>query len=78
MKKWNVNYGDNRILIENEWNREALFVNGELQDERLGGFRTESRLYGKLPTGELIKVSLGGTFTIKCRIFIDNKLVPFK
>ena len=36
MKKWSANYGSNKILIENRWYRESLFVNGELQDERLG------------------------------------------
>ena len=77
MKKWSANYGSNKILIENRWYRESLFVNGELQDERLG-LKFESSLYGKLPTGEFIKVRIGSIFTMEYRIFIDNKLVSFE
>jgi len=74
MKKFEVEHGGNAILVENRASGEKLFVNGELQDERVG-LSFVARLYGKLPTGESIKVSLGGVWTIQCRIFIDNKLV---
>jgi len=33
------------------------------------------RLWGQLPNGENIKVSIGGTWAIECRIFIDHKLI---
>ena len=74
MKKWELNYSGNVIVVENGSGGEKLFVNGELQDEQIGlAFR--SRLWGKLSTGETIKVSLGGWFRIHCSIFVDNKLV---
>ena len=74
MKKWEINHNGNLILVENRAGGERLYVNGDLQDERLG-LSSQSRLWGQLSTGETIKVSLGGWWTIHCRIFIDNKLV---
>ena len=74
MKRWEVNHGENVVVVENRVSGERLFVNNELQDE-LMGLSTRARLYGKLPTGEKVKVSLGGWFVMNCRIFIDNKLV---
>ncbi|MDR2940644.1 MAG: hypothetical protein LBV08_10050 [Clostridiales bacterium] len=75
MKRWELNHLGNTIVVENSALSERLYVNGELQDEQVGlGMR--SRLWGKLPAGEEIKVSVGGsTWNIQCRIFIDNKLV---
>lgn len=74
MKTWEIDYKGNRVTVENEWFSERLYVNGELQDELIGvTFR--ARLWGKLSTGEEIKVTLGGIFKIHCRIFIDQKLV---
>jgi len=74
MKKWELTYGENKIMVEDRTAGEKLYVNGDLQDER-NGFALRSRLYGQLPTGENIKVSLGGWFSIQCRVFINNKLV---
>jgi hypothetical protein len=75
MKKWELNYAGNIITVENRTLSEMLYVNGELQDEQIG-WSYRSRLWGQLPTGENIKVSVGGGwFTMQCRIFIDNKLV---
>ena len=74
MKKWEVNHGESVIVVENRASGEKLFVNGQLQDERVG-LNMGSRLWGQLPTGESIKVSLGGIWTVQCRIFVDNKLV---
>jgi hypothetical protein len=50
-----------------------LYVNGALQDESKG-VKLSSKLRGKLDSGEEIKVTLGGTFTVGCSLFIDNKL----
>lgn len=78
-KKWEVEYKGHKIKVENSWfSGERLYVDEELQDEQVGlGFR--SRLYGRIKYGEcqdeIIKVSLGGWFTVNCRIFIDDKLV---
>lgn len=74
MKKWEINYGDNTIIVENRVSGERLYVNGELQDEQIG-FASRSRLWGKLQTGEEIKITLGGFWGIHCRVFINNKMV---
>lgn len=74
MKKWEVNYCGTTITVENREGGERLYVNGELQDEQIGFFAGRSRLWGQLQTGETIKVSIGSTFKIHCRIFINNKL----
>ena len=79
MKKWDIKYKGHDIRVENGWlSGERLYVDGELQDEQVG-FGLRSRLYGKVKenegAGEDIKVSLGGWFTINCRIFIDGKLI---
>ena len=74
MKKREINYGDNTIIVENRVSGERLYVNGELQDEQIG-FTNRSRLWGKLQTGEEIKITLGGFWGIQCRVFINNKLV---
>lgn len=74
MKCWEENYKGNTIRVENRWDGEKLFINGQLQDEQIG-CTTRARLWGKLQTGETIKVSLGGTWTIRCIIFVDHKVI---
>ena len=74
MKKWEIKYSGNIIRVENRWDGEKLFVNDELQDKQVG-LAGRSRLWGELPTGEKIKVSLGGIFRMHCLIFVNNKLV---
>jgi len=74
MKRFEINHGENLIVVENRMFSERLFVNGELQDERMG-LSFGVRLWGQLSSGESIKVSLGGTWAIGCRIFIDHKLI---
>ena len=74
MKTWEVKYSGNIIRVENRWDGEKLFINDELQDKQVG-LSTKSRLWGELPTGEKIKVSLGGNFRVHCLIFVNNKLV---
>ncbi len=76
--KWDVHYKGHTIRVENSFAQQRLFVDGELQDELYGaGFR--SRMYGKIrdedTAGEEVRVSLGGTWQVNCRIFIDNRLV---
>ena len=74
MKKFEMTHNGNVIVVENRLFSERLYVNGELQDERMG-LNFGMRLWGQLSTGESIKVSLGGAFTIGCRVFIDHTLV---
>lgn len=77
-KTFEVMYDGHHILVENSWfTGERLYVDGQLQDENLGlGLRC--KLYGELKSNEgrkIIKVALGGTFKINCRIFVENTLI---
>ncbi|WP_067842197.1 hypothetical protein [Amphibacillus sediminis] len=80
MKKvFEVTYEGHQIQVVNTWfNGEKLYVDGKLQDENIG-FGLRAALTGILKSShdvtKSIKVSLGGFFTINCRIFIDNVLV---
>lgn len=74
MKKWEINYCGNTIVVENRNCSERLYVNGDLQDEQIG-FASRSRLWGELQTGEKIKVSIGYIIKMHCRIFVNNKLL---
>ena len=74
MKVWEKQYNNHTIRIENYWNKEILLVDGEVQDETYG-FASRAKLIGKLPSGEDIKVNLGGNFRIGCILFIDNKRI---
>lgn len=73
MKAWETSYNGHKIRVENRVSGERLYVNGELQDEQLGWAYRE-RLWGRLPTGEEVKASIGGMWTAQCRIFVDNRL----
>lgn len=78
MKSWDVKYKGHSIRVENRWSGERLYVDDELQDEQMG-VASRSRLYGRIKTGdgsgERIKISLGGWFTINCRIFVDDNCI---
>lgn len=73
MKKWTYQYGDNTIVVQTKLDGEMLIVNGELQDKK-EGIRLTSELSGKLKSGEEIKVSLGGFWSVKCNLFVDHAL----
>lgn len=81
MKKvFKVTYEGHQIQVVNTWfNGEKLYIDGKLQDENLGLGITRATLTGFLKSSndftKNIKVSLGGSFTINCRIFVDNVLV---
>ncbi|MGM0898580.1 MAG: hypothetical protein ACQEV0_11805 [Bacillota bacterium] len=66
------------IVVENRWFKgEKLFVDGQLQDENLG-LSFSGVLNGKLKSmdgSKDIKATIGGFFTIQCKIFIDNELI---
>ena len=77
-KTFEVTYNGSHIEVVNSWfGGEKLYVNGQLQDENLGlGLR--GILNGELKNTDdrkKIKVALGGTFKIKCKIFVDNELI---
>ncbi|WP_396218585.1 hypothetical protein [Flavobacterium sp.] len=79
--EWIANYEGNEIRITNSWfTGEKLFVNNELQDDRLS--LVTCNLTGKITskTGEKldIKVNLSGLFKVGCRLFIDNEKIEVK
>ena len=73
-KKWTYKHGQDTIVVENALSGETLTVNGEVQDKKTG-ISLRSELKGKLPGGEEIKATLGGTLTMQCTLFVDNKLL---
>ncbi len=79
--EWIAKYEETDIKVTNDWfSGEKLYVNNELQDEKLS-FIT-SNLTGNLinKQGEKldIKTNISGFFTVSCRLFIDNKKVEVK
>ncbi|SDX48442.1 hypothetical protein SAMN05444411_10632 [Lutibacter oricola] len=73
---WLATYENVEIKVMNSWfHGEKMLVNGEVQDERFGAF--SSNLTGHLidSKGERknIKANLGGSFSIHCNIFVDDK-----
>lgn len=74
-REWTVEHNGNIIRVENTWVRETLYVNAAIQDENIGLFASRSKLWGKLPTGEEVKVSIGSTLNFHCNIFVEQRLV---
>ncbi|WP_020616358.1 hypothetical protein [Paenibacillus daejeonensis] len=78
-KKWELTHKGLTIRVENSWwLGEKLYVDNELQDENVG-LSLRGRLIGNVNLGEgqkeMIKVSLGGWFSIKIRMFIEDRQV---
>ena len=71
-KVWKYAYNDNTIEVINDAVVE-LNVNGEVQD-RIRGITIGGEMTGQLPSGEAIKVRLGGTLKTECDLFINHKL----
>jgi len=74
-REWTVEHNGNVIRVENTWVRETLYVNAAIQDENVGLLASRSKLWGKLPTGEEVKVSIGSTFNFHCNIFVEQRLI---
>ncbi len=75
---WIGKYQETEIRVENNWfHGEKLFVNGQLQDERLSFF--SSHLTGHLISKQNerlnIKVDISGWFSIGCRLFVNDEKV---
>lgn len=73
------NYEGHHIQVVNSWFfGEKLYIDGKLQDENLG-VAIRATLEGVLKSNDNltknIKVTLGGIFTVNCKVFIDNTLV---
>ena len=75
MKTWRLTHKGLPIEVTNSMFRERLIVDGELQDERTG-LSLRSHLSGRIKSGnglgEIIKVSIGGVWTVGCVVFIDD------
>lgn len=75
---WTATYENNRITIENTWfNGERLYVNDELQDDTKSLFSAvlTGHLINSKGERENIKANLVGFTSVKCRLFINDKLV---
>lgn len=74
MQSWKYKYGENEIDVMHDTisNKSELYVNGQLQDKNT---MMTTELNGKLESGETIRARVGGFFTIKCALQIDNKLL---
>lgn len=75
---WTTVYDKNKIKVENTWfSGERLFVNGVLQDEKMGFFSSDltGHLINEKNERENIKVNLSGVFKINCRLFINDKKI---
>jgi hypothetical protein len=80
MKKvFDFKYEGHHIQVVNSWfYGEKLYVDGKLQDENLGmavRATLEGVLKGNDSLTKNIKVTLGGIFTVNCKVFVDNALV---
>ena len=76
--EWIAKYEETDIRITNSWiTGEKLFVNNELQDEKLSYL--SSSMSGFLVTIEgkrlNIKTNISGFFRVGCRLFINHKKV---
>lgn len=69
MRKWTYKYGDNIIEVKNE-KVIGLYANGKLLDS-IKGVHFSANLKGKLDTGEEVQASLGGFFTIECKLAVN-------
>lgn len=74
-REWKVDHDGNNIHIIKNWTRVSLFVNDKLQDETNGLFVISSRLLGRLPAGEELKVSIGSGVGFRCNVFVDQNLI---
>ncbi|TFH00849.1 MAG: hypothetical protein E4H13_06405 [Calditrichales bacterium] len=80
MKTWTINHKGHEIRVTNSVSGEALYIDNQLQD--IGpGIALRSLLWGKITeNGNQIevKVRLGGSWRVKCWIFVDSVAVMIK
>lgn len=82
-KTWQFSYKNMNIKIVNKYNQEQLFINDLLVDEKkrkssLGYLNPYQKLNGVIESnGEkyIVKVIIGGIFNLKCKVYINKKLV---
>jgi len=76
--EWIGKFENYEIKVINTWfEGESLWVNNELQDKRYGFFTSDLKGHVVDSKGDRknIKVTLGGSFSIECFVFVDDKLV---
>lgn len=69
---WSYEYNGHSIVVKNDLATE-LYVDNVIQDRKTG-ISLKVELSGKLETGEIIKVSLGGIAKVSCNLFVNNVL----
>jgi len=72
-RTWTYHYNGSTIEVKNSLTLAELYVNGKLQDNH-NGLSFSGKLTGRLESGEEIKASLGGSFSIECSLFVNNEL----
>lgn len=74
---WKAKYENNDLEIINSWfNGERLLVNGVLQQDyqvNLASANLSGHLFNDEGKKLNIKANLGGFFSVKCMLFIDDK-----
>ena len=81
-KKWQFNYNNHNILIQNSFFGEKLYIDNELQDEHSGlllipvTIQMTGVIKSENGVVENIKVNIGSKIiSLSCIVFIDNKLI---
>lgn len=73
-KCWLYQYGNDIIKVVNK-NLEGseLYINDELRDQN-NGISFNDRLNATLQSGEPVTATLGGVWTMKCSLFVNERL----
>ncbi|MDG5788561.1 hypothetical protein QA612_13830 [Evansella sp. AB-P1] len=82
-KTWNIPYNDHLIKVVNHANKEELYIDDKLvaEKKRKGWFSwivTYQSLTAVLEENgenQPVKVKLGGLVSLKCKVYVDNKLI---
>lgn len=72
------------IVIENKWDSEKLFIDGQLQDEKnrkniLSWLTPYKTLSGEIRdqngSRAVIKVIVGGVFSLNCKVKVNDEVI---
>ncbi|MDE5413346.1 hypothetical protein [Alkalihalobacterium chitinilyticum] len=82
-QQFDVKYGKNIILVNNEYNKEELYINGSLMDQNernrwyhwLWSFYQLNGTIDDYGTTKKVKVKIGGWKNLNCRIYVDEELI---
>lgn len=73
MEEWVYEFEGNSVLVRNAKVVE-LIINGETQDS-VKGIRLKAELKGTLPSGQVVKATLGGFAEVKCTLSVDGAVI---